>query len=244
MRSHPHGPTWSGERPLGHVPGILVSIGLYWALFRRKLLSFDRAEHKRTALLDAIKPNIGPLTLLFLIVVFRACTSIAYIAFLPLFLEQRGVSGVGNDVVISLFLFASAVGSLVGGSLADHIGRKQLLVVSLIGAVPFLYLAPQYAGWVFGALLCAGGFVLASSLPVNIVLGQQMLPRNASIASSLMMGLGWGIGGLMNIPIGKGAELAGVGVAVQWLPLIPLVTTLFALMLPTVQTQQRKQASS
>ena len=150
----------------------------------------------------------------------------------------------GNDVVISLFLFASAVGSLVGGSLADHIGRKQLLVVSLIGAVPFLYLAPQYAGWVFGALLCAGGFVLASSLPVNIVLGQQMLPRNASIASSLMMGLGWGIGGLMNIPIGKGAELAGVGVAVQWLPLIPLVTTLFALMLPTVQTQQRKQASS
>ncbi len=221
-------------------PGLLMTLSLYWMLFQQKALEFPEVQRKRPALLEALAPNAGPLALLFLIVVFRACTSIAYVSFLPLFLEERGISGIGNDGMVSIFLLASAAGAFIGGTLSDHMSRKHLLVISLVCSAPFLYLAPQNVGWLFGMFLFIGGFILASSLPVNIILGQQMLPENASMASSLMMGLGWGVGGLLNILVGKTAELVGIETAVQWLPLIPLTTTIFALLIPAHRVRSAK----
>ena len=231
------GPLWMGRLGLEDTywavfPGLILSALLYWALFQRRLIPFPEAQRKRPDLLAAIRPNVMPLLWLFLIVVFRACTSIAYVAFLPLFLEERGLSGFSNYGIVSLFLFASAFGSFIGGALSDHMDRRHLLMLSLVGAAPFLFLAPFGTGWQFGLLLLIGGFVLASSQPVNIVLGQQILPENASVASSFMMGLAWGIGGLLNIPIGGLAEMFGREVAIRWLPAIPLAATLFVLLLP------------
>jgi len=36
--------------------------------------------------------------------------------------------------------------------------------------------------------------VLQASLPVNVVLGQELSPRHAGIISSLLMGAAWGLG--------------------------------------------------
>jgi FSR family fosmidomycin resistance protein-like MFS transporter len=210
-------------------PGLLLTLALYWMLFRRHTLVFPEPQRSCGALFRALLPNIAPITLLFLIAAFRACTSIAYVTFLPLFLEEQGVVSTGGWV--SLFLYAGGIGTLLGGTLSDYMSRKNLLVISLIGAVPLLYLFPRCTGWMFAAFLFLGGFILSSSLPVNIILGQQLLPQSASMASSFMMGLTWGVGGLMQMPIGRFADLSGVSATIRWLPIIPLVATGFALLI-------------
>ena len=48
-----------------------------------------------------------------------------------------------SQVLLFLFLFAQAVGSLVGGYLGDRMGRRWIIWFSILGAVPFTLLLPH-----------------------------------------------------------------------------------------------------
>jgi hypothetical protein len=87
------------------------------------------------------------------------------------------------------------------------------------------------SGIIFFICLFWAGFILNSSTPINIVMAQEMLPRNASMGSSFMMGLGWGIGGLLSIPFGALADINMVA-TMSGLAFVPMFTTVFAIMLP------------
>ena len=41
-------------------------------------------------------------------------------------------------------------------------------------------------------------------------MGQQIAPNNASFMSAVMMGLGWGVAGLVMTPVGYFADLIGM----------------------------------
>ena len=49
-------------------------------------------------------------------------------------------------------------------------------------------------------MLAIGGFFLQSTLPVNVTFGQALAPVSAATVSSMMMGFGWGTGGL-SVPL-------------------------------------------
>jgi FSR family fosmidomycin resistance protein-like MFS transporter len=51
---------------------------------------------------------------------------------------------------------------------------------------------------------------MQASLPVNVVLGQELSPRHAGIISSLMMGAAWGLGALLIYPMGALADRIGL----------------------------------
>ena len=69
------------------------------------------------------------------------------------------------------------------------------------------------------ALVClvAGYAILQASLPVNVVLGQELSPRHAGIISSLLMGAAWGLGALILYPIGALADRIGLDHALMLL---------------------------
>jgi FSR family fosmidomycin resistance protein-like MFS transporter len=87
------------------------------------------------------------------------------------------------------------------------------VIASFLGATPlyfaFLYL-PDVPGLV---ALILGSFVLQASLPVNVVLGQELSPRHSSTISSLLMGAAWGVGALLISPIGALADHFGLTAA-------------------------------
>jgi len=58
-------------------------------------------------------------------------------------------------------------------------------------------------------MLAASGAVLSCSVPLHIVLGHRALPDNTSAASSLMIGVAWGVGGLLLPLIGGAADWLG-----------------------------------
>jgi FSR family fosmidomycin resistance protein-like MFS transporter len=92
----------------------------------------------------------------------------------------------------------------------------------------FLFL-PDWRGLV---CLVLGGFFLQSSLPVNVVLGQELSPEHSSTIASLLMGAAWGVGALLIGPIGALADHTSLHTALLVLSAALGVGFLCALALP------------
>ena len=219
--------------PLAMIWGLVLSLILYFAFYGKPFMSMSAEQRqKQLGLVETVRPHLKVLLLLFAIVVFRAGASTIFVSFLRIFMEDWNLSEVAAGGTISLFLLAGSVGGLIGGTLSDKISRKAIIIFSLCAATPFLWAAVHTSGALFFIFLFLGGFILSSSAPINIVMAQEMMPSNASMASSFMMGLGWGIGGFMAIPFGALSDAVGIDSAMNVLVFIPLFTTVFALMLP------------
>jgi len=163
--------------------------------------------------LSELKPVLRPLTLLYFVVVFRSAVSYGFMTFLPLHLHHRGFAVSTGGWLLTAYLALGALGGFLGGWLADRWGGRRVVVTSFLGAVP-LYFAFLYLPDVPGIIaLILGSFVLQSSLPVNVVLGQELSPRHSSTISSLLMGAAWGVGALLIGPIGALADHFGLTAA-------------------------------
>ncbi len=167
------------------------------ALFLRSVPPIERLhERHEVAGFRALRPYAKPLTLLYLIVVLRTLTALSFSTFMPVMLTRRGMSVAEAGTAVAAYLFVSSVGGFLGGPLADIWGARRVIILSLVLAVPFLAIAPSLDGWAFVAVLSFGGFLLQSTLPVNVTFGQMIAPISAATVSSLMMGFAWGTGGL------------------------------------------------
>lgn len=188
---------------LAAFPGVIVSLFMLSVLGKVQPIRHAPAERPRLA---ELRPLLRPLVLLYFAVVARSAVSYGFMTFLPLQLTQRGYSVVQAGGMASLYLASGALGGFLGGWLADRWGGRRVVVASFMGAVPlyFLFLFTPDP-W---ALVClvAGSFVLQTSLPVNVVMGQELSPRHASTISSLLMGAAWGLGALLIGPIGAMAD--------------------------------------
>ncbi len=180
----------------------------------------------------ALRPYARPLTLLYLIVVIRTLTAVSISTFMPVLLTRRGVPIGVAGVMAACYLAATSAGGFFGGSVADRWGARRVIIWSLVSAVPILAVAPLFSGWAFLAVLSVGGFVLQSTLPVNVTFGQSLAPVSAATVSSLMMGFAWGTGGLLVAPVGFLADRIGIQAALMGVAGLPLVAALLALPLP------------
>src|SRR5690606_19558759 len=133
----------------------------------------------------------------------------------------------------SIYLFAVGAGGFLGGPMADRFGARRVIILSLVLAVPFLMLAPMTSGWPFVALLATGGFLLQSTLPVNVTFGQMIAPISAATVSSLMMGFAWGTGSTVVPLVGMVADRIGIERTLVTLSVVPLAAAALALPLPS-----------
>ena len=180
----------------------------------------------------ALSPYGKPLTLLYLIVVTRTLAALSFATFMPVMLTRRGMSLTDAGIAIGAYFFASSIGGFLGGPLADRWGPRNVIIWSLVLTVPFLALAPMQTGWTFLALVSIGGFLLQSTMPVNVTFGQMIAPISAATVSSLMMGFAWGTGGLIVPLVGMLADRIGIERTLVAMALLPLASAIFAVPLP------------
>jgi MFS transporter, FSR family, fosmidomycin resistance protein len=220
--------------PILALPGLAVV-----AFFIARVPKIEWAAHSSQGL-RALRPYAAPLGLLYLIVVLRTMTSIAFATFLPVMLTRRGMSVGGAGAVVAAYLFAGGLGGFFGGPAADRWGPKTVIAWSLVAATPFLLAAPMLYGAAFVVILAIGGFFLQSTLPVNVIFGQAVAPVSAATVSSLMMGFAWGTGG-MTVPLtGFVADRIGIERTLVALALVPLLAAACALPLPGGRIGRRR----
>ena len=212
--------------PILALPGLIVV-----AFFLRRVPPIE-LHHSSKGGFAALRPYARPLSLLYMIVVLRTLTSLAFATFVPTMLTRRGLSVSEAGAIAAAYLFATGLGGFVGGPAADRIGPRNVIAASLVLATPFLVAAPLLSGWAFIATLCAGGFFLQSTLPVNVTFGQALAPVSAATVSSLMMGFAWGMGGLSVPFVGAFADRYGIERALVGLAFIPLAAAALAMWLP------------
>ena len=226
-------PAWLGyERTYwAAIPGLLVS-GLLW---------FSLPEAPRTAQTGSKRFNIDelrsvwrPLALLYFCVYIRSVVQVTYAQFLPLYLHrERGLAVSSANYVLSIYLLFGALGGFAGGRLADWIGGRRVIMISMLGSVPFLLVFFHAGGmWSYAGLL-GGGVMLLFTIPVNVVMAQELAPGQTGTVSALMMGFAWGTSGLVFIPLtGWLADRWSMHTALGLLAVVPLVGFELARRLP------------
>lgn len=170
------------------------------------------------------------LLLLFLLVCIRSVIQVTYGHLLPLyFTRELGYSTMEANSVLSLYFAAGAAGGMIGGRLADSFGGQRVIEWSMILSVPLLLTSFLTAGALSIVTLVMGGFVLLLTIPVNVMMAQELAPDHTSTVSAFMMGFAWGITGILFVPLTAwAAERTSLHHALMALSAFPLIGFLLA----------------
>ena len=144
-------------------------------------------------------------------------------------IEKFGLSVQSAQVHLFIFLFASAVGTLLGGPVGDRIGRKPVIWVSILGVAPFALLLPHVDLFWTTALTIAIGLILSSAFSAILVYAQELMPGKVGTVSGLFFGFAFGMGGLGAAVLGLVADRTSISFvyqAIAWLPLLGIVAAL------------------
>lgn len=207
---------------------LLVRVGSW---YKRQIEQYGRMKSKfdieNTTHLS--RREITGAILVLLVLMFSKDFYMANIqSYLTFFLiDKFGLSIGASQLCLFAFLFASAIGLLIGGAVGDRYGRKYVIWGSILGAAPFA-LALPYCNltWTI-VLVVIIGIVISSAMSAILVYGTELLPGNVGMISGAFFGLSFGLGGIGSALFGWLADAEGIQRVFQltaFLPLLGIVT--------------------
>ncbi|MDP9840739.1 FSR family fosmidomycin resistance protein-like MFS transporter [Neorhizobium huautlense] len=142
-------------------------------------------------------------------------------------IDRFGVTVQQSQLMLFVFLGATALGTVVGGPIGDKFGSKVVIWFSILGVLPFT-LAMPFANLPLTILLSAiVGFIMASSFPAIIVMAQELVPGRVGMIAGVFFGFAFGMGGIAAAVLGLLADAHGITfvyVVCAFLPALGLLT--------------------
>jgi FSR family fosmidomycin resistance protein-like MFS transporter len=158
-------------------------------------------------------------------------------------ISKFGVSVQTAQIDLFVFLAAVAVGTIAGGPIADRIGVKYVIWISILGVLPFT-LALPYANLFWTPLLTiAIGLVLASAFSAIVVYAQELVPGRVGLISGLFFGFAFGVAGIGAAILGRLADAYGIETVYRICAFLPAIGTLTAL-LPDLEVRPRSESAA
>ncbi|MGH7528724.1 MAG: MFS transporter [Gemmatimonadales bacterium] len=142
-------------------------------------------------------------------------------------IHKFGVSVQSAQLHLFVFLGAVAAGTIVGGPVGDRIGRKYVIWVSILGALPFTLALPYVSLFWTGILSILIGFILASAFSAILVYAQELVPGKVGMISGLFFGFSFGIAGIGAAVLGGLADRTDIDFVYRvcsFLPALGLLT--------------------
>lgn len=212
------------------IPGVLVTILLLGLVpsFNPPVHSLRRFDWR------PLRALWKPLTLLYFLIFIRSVVQIVFGQLLPLYLHrERNFTIAQASYALSLYLMAGAIGGFAGGHVADRFGGRRVNIFSMIGCLPFLALFFLTTGVPAMIGLALAALILLFTLPVNVVMAQELVPSQVGTVSALMMGFAWGMAGLIFIPLtGFIGDHSSLHLALASLSVFPIIGFFLTLKLP------------
>ena len=182
------------------------------------------SPHSRNTVLYAIGVL---LVLIFSKYFYVAGLSSFYTFFL---IHKFGLSVQSAQIHLFIFLFASAIGTLVGGPIGDRIGRKPVIWASILGVAPFALLLPHADLFWTTTLTVIIGLVLSSAFSAILVYAQELMPGKVGMVSGLFFGFAFGMGGLGAAVLGVLADRTSIEFVYNLIAYLPLLGVVAALL--------------
>lgn len=142
-----------------------------------------------------------------------------------------------SQFYLFLFLASVAAGTLIGGPLGDHFGRKYIIWFSILGAAPFTLLLPYANLFWTGVLAVIIGVIIASAFSAILVFAQELKPGKVGMISGLFFGFAFGMGGLGSAVLGYIADKTSIEYVYTISSYLPLIGV-FAYFLPNIQKKK------
>jgi len=215
--------------------GMLLPSLAVAALFTVSLpgLSAPAPVQPQSAPSDGGRTMAGAMVVLIGVVMLRSWTQLGLTTFVPFFyIDYLKADPRVVGPLLFVFLGAGAIGTLVGGPLADRWGARRFIVSVFLLAPPLTLGFLLARGPLAFLLLGAVGFVLISTFSVSVVLAQAYLPRHLGMASGLIVGFAIGTGGLGVALLGWVADHWGLPLALGVTAVMPFFGFLASLFLP------------
>jgi FSR family fosmidomycin resistance protein-like MFS transporter len=181
------------------VPALLAA-GLFFRAYRTWLLEDPRPAGSSHA--ASLRPVALPVSMLLTVSILRSGVMTAYLTFLPTLVVVRTGSLTLGGLALAAFTFSGTLGALIGGVVANRFGGGPVVLVSLVGGLAGLLAAPWLPAPILIPWMVLAGVLLFAPEAQVTALAQRLLPGFVGMASSLMMGVGLGLGN-------GGALLAG-----------------------------------
>ncbi|HWF00950.1 MAG TPA: MFS transporter [Caulobacteraceae bacterium] len=214
--------------------GVLFNVGLWYRRHGLTRLSAFVGKARSAAAAAALPKGAARAAVgVLLVMIFSKYVYLASLtSYYTFYLIHRfGVSVQSAQLHLFVFLTAVAVGTVAGGALGDRFGRKRVILVSILGALPFTLALPFASLFWTGPLTVAIGVIIASAFPAIVVFAQELFPGRVGLISGLFFGFSFGMGGLGAAALGLLADktsietvyrvcagLPALGLLAAWLP--------------------------
>lgn len=208
--------------PLLMIPGIILGTLIYLLLPPQP--RYEGANPPKVFDLELFK---GPVGQLCMAGVLRSISWTAVLNGAPLWLvNAKGLSPTDPVIfsTVTVFTLAGALGGVIAGMVESRFSRQQLVTgTMLLATLPLSALLVSEPGTLlyFAFVALAGAFT-NGGLPIMVVAAQDAAPHAVSTASGMMMGLTWGLAGVLYLGVGALQEAIGMQAA-MWLSVFTLV---------------------
>jgi FSR family fosmidomycin resistance protein-like MFS transporter len=153
-------------------------------------------------------------------------------------IQKFAVSVQSAQFHLFVLLGAVAAGTFIGGPVGDRIGRKYVIWVSILGALPFTLLLPYANLFWTGVLTVVIGLIMASAFSAIVVFAQELVPGRVGTVAGIFFGFAFGAGGIGAALLGQLADATSITHVYKvssFLPAIGLLTVF----LPNVEPAKR-----
>ena len=208
------------------IPGILMTIvflsSISW-LTTPVQAAFNLSKGEERTIPS--RNQLRSLLLLISFVIIRSWIQLGLVAYIPFYyIDYLKEDPLYAGKLISVFLMAGALGTVMGAPFADRWGHKKFLWASTLLTFPLLLIF-YYIHSSLIAFLSLGiaGMVLISTFSPSIVMAQMLLPQHLGMAAGLMVGFAVGTGGVGVTFLGIIADIWGVPMAMKTILAMPLI---------------------
>lgn len=217
------------------VPVTIMSLVMASQFSTFESLEVNRSQERGISGTDAFKENWGAFALLTITVIGKSIIFYGLNTFIPIYwIDGLNQSKAAGAMALTIFAGSGILGNLLGGSLADRIGQKKVILLGCFGLTLFLPMLILFKNVQIATLLLVPiGLMLNTTYSPTIVLGQNYLPNRVGLSSGVTLGVAVAIGGGAAPIIGKIADIYGIWYSLASIAFLPIFISAIALSLPS-----------
>lgn len=213
---------------------LLTAIGIV-LLFKisrwyvRQLEAEKNSNKKKKLLVSSLPPLTKKqvqiaIALLFIVIFARSFYTTNISSFYVFYLmDHYGLTLQLGQIFIFIFMAVGVVGTFFGGSLSDRIGRKNVILLSVVVPMPFCLLLPYVPLWLVPVFLIIIGTLIMISFSVTVIYAQELVPTKIGTMAGLTTGFAFGMGAIGGVVIGILLDKIGIALTMQIVSVLPLL---------------------